>query len=135
VVGALLLTTVLAAWLGTWAGHSNGNGQSITIVRKPDGRLGVNGVATWGGNDPGKVARGQVNLGAFEATMLPTGDRATFQASDNRACTIGLHLTGATLLATDNGACGGMNVTFGGAYHRVSQKAKANPVPEAKPHP
>src|SRR5436190_11154768 len=37
------------AWAGTWW---SGDEQTITIRPKPDGRIVIKGVATWGGHDP-----------------------------------------------------------------------------------
>ncbi len=118
------------AWAGTWR---SGDEQTITIRPKPDGRIGIEGDATWGGHDPDRVKRGAVNAGNLSAEVsvadgvaafTDDGDGATkpFDVklpADAVACRVKLWRLGPYLVAADNLGCGGMNVTFTGVYRKT----------------
>ena len=117
-----------ADWAGMW---ESGDQQQITIKPLPNHRAEVVGTATWGGDDPGRVARGGVNIGYFDTTIALRGAVVTFTPSwddghpavmdpppDVKDCVLRLRQLGSYLVADDNGACGGMNVTFTGVYRR-----------------
>jgi hypothetical protein len=103
--------------------------KSIVIRRNAssDG-LDLTGSATWGGQDPDRVKRGAVNTGAFEAMAKPNGSSLAFTVgvwetlpydkSTDADCSVRLRLLESFLLVQDNGRCGGMNVSFSGAYNK-----------------
>ena len=118
------------AWAGTW---QSGDEQTITIQAKPDGRIVIEGDATWGGHDPDRVKRGAVNAGNISAEVTIAdgvaaftmdGDGATkpFDVKlpdDSGVCRVKLWRLGPYLVAADNLGCGGMNVTFTGVYRKT----------------
>lgn len=117
----------LAAWQGQWQGWD----ASIAIRPGSGSKLRLEGEATWGGHDPERVARGGIHIGDFLAELAPAGDRIAFSVGDESAtrpiddapeekyrCRVRLRLLGPYLLAEDNNACGGANVTFTGIYRR-----------------
>ncbi len=134
-VGCLLAVPALAAGapgLDDWAGEwSTGEEEQITIVVDGD-VLEIDGYASYGGNDPDRVASGAVNVGSFSGVVpsswIEAGNHLRFAvdggtpvAIDTAAegsCTLDLVLEGDTLIAEDNNACGGLNVSFSGEYSR-----------------
>jgi hypothetical protein len=117
--------TRLQDWIGTWTGNPE---QEITIKKgKEDGQIVITGEATFGALDPERVQRGAINSGSLEAQAIPSDGFAAFTASDEGAmvfyddgdefdCRARLMLLGPYLLAEDNNKCGGLNVSFSGAY-------------------
>ncbi len=114
-----------------WLGHWRTGDQAITISAASYGMLAVKGEATFGSHDPDRVRRGAVNTGEVEGTIAPRGDLLAFvqgddgktlpfSDSDDTACRIKMQLSGPYLWAWENG-CGGMGVSFIGAYSRVSR--------------
>ena len=118
------------AWAGTWR---SGDEQTITIRPKPDGRIVIKGVATWGGQDPERVKRGAVNAGNVSAEVsiadgiaafTDDGDGATKPfdlklPDDSGVCRVKLWRLGPYLVASDSLSCGGRNVTFTGVYRKA----------------
>ncbi|KGM31120.1 hypothetical protein [Inquilinus limosus] len=115
-------------WTGAWR---SGDEQEIDIKAAAGGAIAIEGNATYGGDDPERVARGAVNVGQIGGTVTPEGDRAAFSAGDNgeaapydanpgddSVCRVRLWRAGPYLLAADNLMCGGMNVSFTGVYRR-----------------
>lgn len=115
-------------WRGTWR---SGDEQEIDIKKAAGGAIAIEGNASYGGSDPARVARGAVNVGQISATLTPAAGKAAFSASDNgeaapydanlgddSVCRVRLWRLGPYLVAADNLACGGMNVTFTGVYGR-----------------
>jgi hypothetical protein len=105
-----------ADWLGGWSGWES----EIDITRgtRP-GTFHLGGNATWGSHDPDRVKRGGVNFGMFSADLPePKGNALALADSEEPDCRIALKLLGPYLVASDNGRCGGMNVSFGGVYRR-----------------
>ena len=104
-------------WLGVWR---SGAEQSVTLRR--DGlRLKVTGNATFGASDPARVARGGVNIGELDNTIMPLGAQADY--ADGTAaydCQARLWRLGPYLVVADNNNCGGHNVSFTGIYRRVT---------------
>lgn len=99
------------------------------------GTLHVEGSATWGAHDAERVARGGVHVGEFAVDVRANGDRIAFSVDEGAEagamarpfgdapeetyrCRVQLRLLGPYLLAHDNNACGGANVTFTGIYRR-----------------
>jgi hypothetical protein len=119
-----------ADWLGDWR---SGPEQHIQIGHNPDGRIDLEGEATFGGRDPDRVKRGAVNTGDFSATVALAGGHLAFLVGDGgnplaydseRAkketlCGLRFWRMGPYLVAADNLQCGGNNVTFTGVYRRV----------------
>jgi hypothetical protein len=118
------------AWAGIW---SSGDEQTITIRSKPDGRIHIEGVATWGGQDPDRIKRGAVNAGNLSAEVAIAGGVAAFTIDgdgptkpfdvklpdDSGVCRVKLWRLGPYLVAADNLGCGGMNVSFTGVYRKT----------------
>jgi hypothetical protein len=115
-------------WAGAWR---SGEEKAIDIEAAPDGRIVLKGIATWGADDPDRVARGAVNIAEIEATVAPKGTRAAFALTldgavgdygaapgDESLCRMRLWRLGAYLVAADTMRCGGQNATFAGAYRR-----------------
>ena len=104
------------AWVGHWTAQTGENQQSLDIVPR-GGELHVTGLAVW--YDRASAARNLIPVGYF-ATIIaqPLAGRVTLAPGDMPGCVLQVRLNGATLIARDNQRCGGMNVTFTGAYHR-----------------
>ncbi len=99
-------------WLGGWTAWEG----RIDIARGPEPRaLHAQGFATWGAHRKEAVAHG-VNYGEFDTIIRPVDGRVAF--SPMAGCDITLRLLGPYLIGSDNGGCGGHNVTFGGVYRR-----------------
>jgi len=115
-------------WTGAWR---SGDEQEIDIRKAAGNAIAIEGNATYGGDDPERVARGAINAGQIGGTLTPDGDRAAFSAGDDgeaapydanpgddSVCRVRLWRVGPYLLAADNLMCGGMNVSFTGVYSR-----------------
>lgn len=115
-------------WTGAWR---SGDEQEIDIKTAAGNAIAIEGNATYGGDDPQRVASGAINAGQIGATLTPEGDKAAFSASDDgkgaaydanpgddTVCRVRLWRAGPYLLAADNLMCGGMNVSFTGVYSR-----------------
>jgi len=120
------------AFLGTW------KREEAIITVKPErasDKLSFVGEATYGMRDPGRVARGAVNLGDFDFSYRPEGNRLSVGLltgepnEDHRVvlqvkagkddCLLDMLALGPYLIVADNLSCGGNNVTFTGLYRRV----------------
>ncbi|MBQ0824409.1 hypothetical protein KBI52_29875 [Microvirga sp. HBU67558] len=112
-------------WLGTW---QSGPEQTIAIGSGAQGTLTIKGNATWGASDPGRVARGAVNIGELDGEAPVRGPILSFgmgedgplpyDEADEADCRVQLLRLGSYLLVRDNAMCGGHNVTFTGIYRR-----------------
>lgn len=115
----------LSAWTGSW------KRTEADITMRPGtrpGSIGVSGFATWGSFDPERVRRGGINMGEIEGAFEPTQSHGGFTAGetgslpfdqgDESDCRVRFRLASPYLLVEDNGNCGGLNVTFSGAYRR-----------------
>ncbi|MCZ8183244.1 MAG: hypothetical protein O9322_09765 [Beijerinckiaceae bacterium] len=111
-------------WLGTWSRNAEAE---IEIKKGEGGRLVITGNATYGGHDPGRVARGAINVGELEGEAVPKGNRVFFgdgytgekSPHDFAECQARLQLFGRYLVVEDSGGCGGVNVRFNGVYVRL----------------
>jgi hypothetical protein len=103
--------------------------QSIDVEKGPrPGEVKIKGEATYGLLDPARVARGAVNSGEIEGIVKPEGSSLAFTMGDDKtlpytegddyACRVRMRLLGPFLVVVDNNNCGGMNVSFTGAYRR-----------------
>ena len=117
----------LRDWLGRWRTGD----QYIAISMASPGLLAVQGDATFGSHDPERLRLGGVNTGQVEGTAAPQGDLLAFVQDEHgktlpftdanrNACRIRMRLAGPFLWVWED-ACGGLNVTFTGAYARVSR--------------
>lgn len=110
----------------SYAGRWRRTEGAIAIKPGRNGALQVDGEATWGAHDRGRVARGGVNTGEFGGIGRIVGDTVliaddsvkTFAAAQDTACAVQMRLVANYLLVQDNGACGGANVSFTGIYVR-----------------
>lgn len=128
------LTRIAAGtrWQGAWQAWES---EIKVMPGRIGGTLHIEGSATWGGHDSERVARGGVHVGEFGVDVRANGDRIAFSVDEsgengNMAapfddapdeeyrCRVQLRLLGPYLLAHDNNACGGANVTFTGIYRR-----------------
>ncbi|UYN99685.1 MAG: hypothetical protein KIT02_00080 [Devosia sp.] len=121
-------TDPLSDWVGVWAASAE---QTVTITRTAEG-LFIDGFATWGASDPARVEIGAVNMGEFSLELpenwvgadgsvnFTVGEEGPLppEAAGQYDCVIGMLLELPVLKVTDNGYCGGMNVTFYGEYRR-----------------
>jgi hypothetical protein len=124
VAGDSAAPVALADWLGKWSGIE----ASITVKAGKAGALRIEGEATYGAKDPGRVKRGAVNTGEIEGEMTPAGDRLSFAMGDSAtlpmdkgdefSCKVWMQRVGPWLIVDDNNNCGGANVTFRGFYTR-----------------
>jgi hypothetical protein len=115
------------SWIGAWSG---GPEQQITITKgKAPGEVGIVGEATFGALDPARVARGGVNVGSLDVSVKPDkaflaftmageGTALPYGEGDQYDCRVRMQRIGLFLLVEDNRNCGGMNVSFSGAYRR-----------------
>lgn len=111
-----------AGWLGDWSATTWGNKQELRIRPAAGGAIAVTGIATWGGEDPARVANGGVNVGMFTERLVADERELVLVPSDMPGCSVRLWLFQHVLAAQDNGRCGGLNVTFGGFYARTSRR-------------
>jgi hypothetical protein len=113
-------------WVGSW---QSGPEQTIVLEPSPDqGKLKINGSATWGALDPERAKRGAFNIGELDAEAPVRGEYLSFgmgengtlpfDEADGAGCRIQMRRLGPYLLAKDNDRCGGNNVTFTGIYRR-----------------
>lgn len=103
----------LDAWTGRWASDPG----SITIKRKGE-LLEVSGSTLWHGGEHGEV----VHVGDIEGTERPVGDKlAIVDGPEDYDCAVALRRIADTLVVTDNGHCGGINVRFDGIYRRAAR--------------
>lgn len=94
-----------SAWVGTWSGPDG-----ELVIRATDGGLAVKGQALWHG------AGGVVHDGVVDGPLQREGATARYTSE---GCELTLVRTGPdTLEADDNLRCGGLNVSFSGAWHR-----------------
>jgi hypothetical protein len=122
------LSPPLLDWIGQWA---NGD-DTITLTAK-DGALVADGDAYWpSANPPLSDRPGGPNFGELTGIARPKSNRVVFADSDPQACAATLTLVGSLLIVSDNGACGGMNVSFSGVYRRKAPAPARRP---AKPAP
>jgi uncharacterized protein len=101
---------------GTYERTGSGDHSAeLTIARAADGRLHVSGNAQWVGN----AEIGNVHTGEVDGTFALEGDRLHYDAE---GCRFTLTFTRDGLaVSDDNAACGGMNVTFDGAYVKTTR--------------
>jgi hypothetical protein len=100
--------------IGTW----NYESDSIGIKAAAAGRVSGDGQASY------QTAE-TVNEGSFSAQApLAAGQKELVfkEGDDESSCVVKLHRRGPYLVASDNGNCGGLNVSFGGIYTKAKTK-------------
>jgi hypothetical protein len=110
-------TPALADWVGAWT-----EGDDSIHLSLRGAKLVVHGDACWPSCHPSRAERpGGPNVGELGGSAPPGGDTLVIDdASTPPVCAATLRLIGPYLLVTDNNQCGGMNVTFTGAYRRAA---------------
>jgi hypothetical protein len=104
----------LAAWTGTWQ-----DGDNRIVLRHDGTKLAAKGEAYWPSAHPSARDRpGGPNLGDMAGTAAPTGNTVVFAGDTPDECRVALTLLPPFLLASDNGNCGGTNVSFTGVYRK-----------------
>lgn len=111
---------------GGWVGEWRRIEAEINIKPASGGAIAIDGSATWGGNDPGRVKRGTVRSGAVSAVAKPSGDTVfftegnatSFDSAGKDTCAVRMRRIAQYMLVEDNDACGGINVSFSGIYVR-----------------
>ena len=102
----------LGAWAGRWR---DGDNEIRLTVRGAS--LAAEGSAYWpSANPPSKQFPGGPNVGDMSGVARPQGASVVFGKADD--CRVDMALIGDYLVASDNSACGGMNVRFNGVYRR-----------------
>lgn len=111
-------------WAGTWTNDA----EASIVTRRKSEVVALEGSATYGTLDPDRVRRGAINSGEFSADVRPRGAMVGFTQGDNGAlpyesgdefaCRVRMKIAPPFLIVEDNGACGGMNVSFTGLYRR-----------------
>jgi hypothetical protein len=116
-------------WEGKWRRDS----EAEIVVSSRGDEVEISGTATWGGSDPQRVKRGEINTGELKGIGKPRDqvlaigydpERSAFPPSEQEAvdiCAAQLELHGRYMLVEDNGKCGGLNVSFTGLYVRVGK--------------
>ena len=96
-------------WLGTWR-----VGDSTLVIKQAGADLAVAANAYWpSGSDPGG------HEGALNAKARPNASRLVLTDPDDpQGCRLTLILIGSSIVAHDNDACGGANVTLSGIYRK-----------------
>ncbi len=113
-----------------WAGQWRRDGEAEIVLRNRGDEVEASGQATWGGSDPQRVRTGAVNTGEIGGSGKPRDRTLTLGYADSGAppppnapdCAARLRLFGRYLVVEDNGACGGLNVSFSGIYVRAGPK-------------
>ncbi|MQW36753.1 hypothetical protein [Sinorhizobium meliloti] len=123
----------VSAWIGEW--HS-GNEKTIGISAGSRAKeLLIEGAATFGAEDSDRIALGSIHAGSFSVVWsVPEGnvrviaftvddERAIeFEGGDKFSCRLRMEQSGDHLNVSDNGQCGGLNVTFTGIYRRSGSR-------------
>lgn len=120
---------VAADFPGRWG---YGEFHELAISPAGDGLVHISGSALFGADDPGRVERGAVNVGALDVVAPAGDDEIAFTVDwdnvvhdhgygepEDGFCRVRMHREGPYLVVSDNYRCGGMNVTFSGVYRRA----------------
>jgi hypothetical protein len=107
------------AWEGKW----RRDGEAEIALKAHGNDMEAAGQATWGGTDPENVRQSAVQTGEISGAGKPRDGILTVGYGDRFRpppygpdCAARLRLFGRYLVVEDNGACGGMNVSFSGIY-------------------
>jgi uncharacterized protein len=115
--GTQSIEATRAAALGVYDRRVDGkpdlHAATLTIAAGSGDRIHVSGESTW----VGSAETGHVNVGTVDGMAALEGNHARYDAD---GCSFAVEfLPDALIVSGDNGACGGMNVTFEGDYARV----------------
>jgi hypothetical protein len=110
----------LADWLGEWHHNDGADDGDITVKAAKAGVLRIEGRTTHGGNDPGRVERGDIVTAGIEADATPAGDRLSFTGDND--CKVWMQHLGWWLVVNDDSLCGGDGATFYGFYTRQPRR-------------
>jgi hypothetical protein len=128
---ALELVTPRPAPAREWEGKWQRDRDTQIVIKSRAEDVAVSGNAIWGGHDRERVKRGAIHTGVLNGKGRPRGqtlaigydpDRSDLPPAPAEArddCAAKLELYGRYLLVEDNGACGGINVSFTGIYVRA----------------
>ena len=111
----------LAAWAGKWRLHKDAEIE----IRIEGDMLAIKGQAFWMSGVPGVIHDGELtgkNRPKGDMLQLPNPEAFdALESADNPeyVCAATLRLLGPYLVVQDNLHCGGLNVTFAGAYRRL----------------
>jgi hypothetical protein len=110
-------------WHGNWStADRNAN---INISVKSDGMLALSGDADWSSalttnvGDFNVITRGKTNSISFgiDPSQADGSNTIPYDVADKKSwCAIRMAQLGRYLVVSDNGGCGGINVTFSGVY-------------------
>jgi hypothetical protein len=116
-----------------WDGKWQRDREAQIVIRSRHDDVQVSGNAIWGSHDLQRVSRGAIHVGVLNGKGRPRGqtlalaigydpERSGIPPTPAEArgdCAARLELFGRYLLVEDNGACGGINVSFTGIYVRA----------------
>lgn len=94
------------------------NTATLEIQLLKDGRVRVFGDSTWVGN----AKTGNVNVGGTDGVASLRGNTLIFKSGDGED-DCGFRITfgaNALTVSDESGACGGLNVSFGGTYRKIN---------------
>lgn len=94
----------LQRWEGTWI--QSGAEIKLKVLGS---QISADGTAAWG-------TGASTRVGDFSGVATPIGDRVSF--GTRQTCFVEVRLQVQNLVVEDNGSCGGLNVSFNGAYQR-----------------
>jgi hypothetical protein len=100
------------AWAGKWVREEDAE---LTLEAAAADVV-VSGDAQWVGPNPDNV-----HVGEMSGQARPDGDTVVLPAAEAFDCGATLRLLGPNLAVSDNGRCGGANVTFTGVYRRIGR--------------
>ena len=108
-----------SSWLGRWSDEGN---PSLRVTDR-GGILRITGQAFWPGPDRERDwPSGWPHDGEIRGQLTLNANRAHYDDGDGQyGCKIEFTLIGDTLIASDNGWCGGANVRFDGVYSRMTR--------------
>ncbi|MBJ3785161.1 hypothetical protein [Devosia sediminis] len=123
----------LSEWVGEWSASDE---QMLTVSLPEKKTLLFEGYATYGANDPDRVASGGVNMGEFSVRVPSSwitddneiafavgseGEAIPVDEAEEYDCVIEMRLDWNInwIDVVDNRMCGGLNVSFTGQYEWV----------------
>jgi uncharacterized protein len=101
-----------------YRGKPDKDSATLTVRELSDGRVEIKGTAIWIGNEE----TGAIHDGEIEGTFARQGNQVDYQAPDLNEDSCRLTITfveNALNITNDNLRCGGLNVTFNGAYRKL----------------
>jgi hypothetical protein len=114
-----------------WEGKWQRDRDTQVVIKSHAEEVAVSGNAIWGGHDRERVRRGAIRTGVLNGKGRPRGQTLAIGYDPDRSgippapvearddCAAKLELYGRYLLVEDDGARGGINVSFTGIYVRA----------------